>query len=172
MTKKENSVPTFESKGYTGTCEISLEDGCLFGRVLHIADLITYEGENVAELKMEFEKAVAEYLAFCKSVGKSPEKPYSGSFNVRCGPELHKSLAHQALLHGVSLNEELCTILRAHFDGAHQKTENHYHIIVEGAPVRHASAAASSSEFVQIDSPDLYVKSEAIATRVPRRAAH
>ena len=33
-----------------------------------------------------------DYLAFCEEVGKSPEKEYKGTFNVRISPERHKEM--------------------------------------------------------------------------------
>lgn len=174
MTKKESSVSTFEFNGYAGTCEASVEDGCLFGRILHISDLITYEGETVAQLKAAFEEAVTDYLAFCQSVGKNPDKPYGGSFNLRCGPELHKLLAHEATVTGVSLNEALCNILKAHFGEPTKKTENHFHITVQEHQVLHTRTAVSSSEIVHVIPSEPYVQPETAkqSARVSRRAAH
>ena len=37
-------------KGKVGTVEYSGEDGCLFGRIVGIRDIITYKGENVTEI--------------------------------------------------------------------------------------------------------------------------
>lgn len=46
-------------KGFTGSMEASIEDECLHGRILFIDDIVTYEGETVAELKDSFVAAVA-----------------------------------------------------------------------------------------------------------------
>ena len=48
-----------------GSIEISLEDNCLHGKILNIADLITYEAETLGELKAAFHSATDEYIAFC-----------------------------------------------------------------------------------------------------------
>ena len=45
-----------------------------------------------------------DYLAFCEEQGDKPEKPYSGKFNLRIHPELHKQLALEAANQGKSLN--------------------------------------------------------------------
>ncbi|MFI3271485.1 MAG: hypothetical protein R3Y11_05170 [Pseudomonadota bacterium] len=50
-------------KSYVGTVEYSHEDECLFGHIIGINDIITFEGESVKELRMAFEDAVEEYLA-------------------------------------------------------------------------------------------------------------
>ena len=49
-------------KGYTGSVEVSREDGVLFGKVQGIRSLISYEGTNREELEADFRGAVDEYL--------------------------------------------------------------------------------------------------------------
>lgn len=77
-------------KGYFGSIEVSIEDGILHGKIQCINDIVTYEAETPNELKSAFEEAVTDYLETCKELGKSPDKPMSGSFNIRIGSELHK----------------------------------------------------------------------------------
>lgn len=77
-------------KGYLGTIEPQLEDGVLFGKLAFIRDLVTYESLNLIDLKKEFETSVDIYLEECKELGKEPDTPCKGSFNVRVSPELHK----------------------------------------------------------------------------------
>ncbi len=91
-------------KGYTGSVEFSEEDDCLFGKVLGIRSLISYEGESVAELREDFQDAVDDYLDLCAENGTEPEKPYKGSFNVRVSPEIHREAAICAARQGTSLN--------------------------------------------------------------------
>ncbi|MCJ7602828.1 MAG: type II toxin-antitoxin system HicB family antitoxin [Desulfobulbaceae bacterium] len=92
-------------KGYTGTIEASIEDGCLHGQLLFITDIITYEGNTVDEIKASFEEAVDHYLAYCKETGKPANKPYSGTFNVRVGQELHRKAVEVAYNQGINLND-------------------------------------------------------------------
>lgn len=96
---------TIDYQGYSGTVEIDQESGCLHGKVLFINDLVTFQGNTVAELVEDFHGAVDDYLALCKKVGKQPDKPFSGTFNVRVGPELHAAAARAALAAGASLND-------------------------------------------------------------------
>lgn len=91
-------------KKYNGTVEYSDEDECLFGKVIGIKSLISYEGTSVQELKKDFENTIDEYLADCKARGIEPEMPYKGSFNVRINPDLHRRIALYAIQHGKSLN--------------------------------------------------------------------
>lgn len=53
-----------EYKGYTGSVEYSVEDNCLYGKVLGVSrHAITYEGKDLYELKKDFEGAIDDYLA-------------------------------------------------------------------------------------------------------------
>jgi len=92
-------------KGYLGSIETSLDDNCLFGEILYVNDLVTYEGKTVEELHKAFVEAVEHYLARCAEEGVEPDKPCSGTFNVRMAPELHRTACLQATRKGVSLNE-------------------------------------------------------------------
>ena len=91
-------------KNYNGTVEYSKEDGCLFGKVVGIKSLLSYEGESVRELEEDFRNVIDEYLEECSERNVEPEQPYKGSFNVRISPELHRNIAIYAIEHGKSLN--------------------------------------------------------------------
>ena len=92
-------------KTYHGSIEVSLKDERLFGRVQFVRDVVAYDGQTVQELQSAFVKAVDGYLAFCEEVGDEPDRPFSGSFNVRIGGELHQKAAVRAERDGVSLNK-------------------------------------------------------------------
>lgn len=64
-----------EYKGYRGNIAYSAEDGLLYGRVVGIKALISYEGETGKELERDFQDAIDTYLEDCKSEGKTPETP-------------------------------------------------------------------------------------------------
>lgn len=91
-------------KNYNGTVEYSREDSCLFGKVVGIKSLLSYEGNSVQELEQDFCKVIDEYLEDCNERNIEPEQPYKGTFNVRISPELHRNVAIYALEHGKSLN--------------------------------------------------------------------
>ena len=61
-----------EYKGYTGSIEYSPQDSLLYGKVLGIKGLISYEGETGKHLEEDFKEAVDTYLAHCKEKGISP----------------------------------------------------------------------------------------------------
>lgn len=62
-----------EYKGYYGSVDYSSEDAVLYGKVLGINSLISYEGESVTELQQDFEGAVDDYLEVCAENGTEPE---------------------------------------------------------------------------------------------------
>ena len=93
-----------EYKGYIGSIEFSQEDELFYGKVQGIRALISYEGTNAQELIEDFHDAVDAYLELCQENGKSPEKAYKGSFNIRVSPELHKKIAIYAMEHDITLN--------------------------------------------------------------------
>lgn len=101
-----------EYKGYYGTVEYSAKDDVLFGKVIGVRGLISYEGDSVQSLKADFEEAVDDYLETCEAAGVEPEKNYKGSFNVRIEPELHRSLAVFAAAHSITLNTAVETAVR------------------------------------------------------------
>lgn len=124
----DNSV--MSHLGYQGTVEVSIEDDVLHGKILHINDLVTYEADTPADLKAEFIAAVEDYLEFCKSKGLSPDKPFSGVFQVRVGPELHKGVVQRATREGKSINEIVREALDGLLNGKHQVVhhrEVHHH---------------------------------------------
>lgn len=96
---------TLSYKDYTGSVEVSLEDNCLHGKILFIVDLITYEGSTVEELFLSFQEAVDDYIAYCEETGKPANKPYSGTFNVRVGQDIHRRAAQEAFEREISLND-------------------------------------------------------------------
>jgi len=101
-----------EYKGYTGSIEYSPEDNLLYGKVLGINGLISFEGQTGADLENDFHQAVDAYLEDCKSNGVEPERPFKGSFNVRISPSLHQKAALLAKETKVSLNNFIAEAIR------------------------------------------------------------
>lgn len=92
-------------KDYEGTAELDMTRRICRGKILFIDDLVTYEATSPAELQREFEAAVDDYIDTCASLGREPQKPLRGQFNVRVPPALHKAAALRALADNVSLND-------------------------------------------------------------------
>jgi len=102
-----------EYKGYTGSIEYSQEDGLLYGKVLGIRGLISYEGETGQSLEADFKEAIDIYLTDCKAAGKTPEKTFKGSFNVRIPATLHQKAALLAMETKTSLNSLVAEAIRS-----------------------------------------------------------
>jgi len=96
---------TMTYKGYIGTVRYSEEDEVFHGKIEAINDLIMFEGSSVKELKKAFHEAVDDYLETCKEMGRAPQKPFKGSFNVRIPSDLHRKAVERATKMGVSLNQ-------------------------------------------------------------------
>lgn len=124
-----------EYNGYTGSIEASIEDRCLFGKILFISDLVTYEAETVSDLEAEFIAAVDDYLLTCKETGTDPQRPFKGSFNIRISPELHRKAAIEANKENISLNELTAKAIDAYVNVIvrpvniehHEHHDHHYH---------------------------------------------
>lgn len=98
---------TMKYKGQLGSIEHDLEHGVLYGKLLFINDLVTYEADTLRDLQREFQASVDEYLDDCARMGVEPNRPFKGSFNIRIGRELHRRLAMKAADEGMGLNEAI-----------------------------------------------------------------
>ncbi|HSX20601.1 MAG TPA: type II toxin-antitoxin system HicB family antitoxin [Gammaproteobacteria bacterium] len=99
-------------KGYIGHVTFDDEAEIFHGEVLNTRDVITFQGESVAELKQAFIDSIEEYLNFCKKIGEEPDKPFSGKFNVRLDPQIHRDAVIAARKSGVSLNSWIANIVQ------------------------------------------------------------
>jgi len=94
-----------EYRGYLGTVEYSAEDNLLCGEVAGIRGLIMYHGDNLSDLKQDFEAAVDHYLLCCEEEGIPPQAPCRGELNIKISPEVHKRLEIFAMNNGKTRNE-------------------------------------------------------------------
>lgn len=105
-------MKNLEYKSYVGSIEYSKEDDLLYGEVLGIRGLLSYEGKTGQELEDDFIEAINVYLTDCKQEGIEPEKPFKGSFNVRVSADLHKRAALLAKEDRMSLNSFVAESIR------------------------------------------------------------
>ena len=111
-------MQTFQYKDFEGSAEIDTETlGCR-GKILFIDDLITYKANSVADLLKEFHVAVDDYLETCIEVGKAPQKPFKGQFNVRVTPELHRQAQRRANEEETSLNAVVVHALKKYLSAS------------------------------------------------------
>ena len=100
-------------KGYAARIEYSAEDDCFVGRIVGITDVVGFHGSSVTAIKREFRAAVDDYLATCESIGKAPQKPYSGKVMLRLPPAVHARAAMLAEASGLSLNQWAAEVFAA-----------------------------------------------------------
>ncbi|GFH63370.1 MAG: type II toxin-antitoxin system HicB family antitoxin [Candidatus Desulfovibrio kirbyi] len=91
-------------KGYQGRVEYDEEADIFHGQILNLTDVVTFQGRSIDELKQALADSVEDYFDLCMEVGKQPQKPFSGRFNVRVTPELHQKTVQRAAVEGISLN--------------------------------------------------------------------
>jgi predicted HicB family RNase H-like nuclease len=101
-------------KGYMGHVEFDDEADTFHGEVINTRDVITFQGKTVAEIKKAFRESVDDYLAFCKERKEEPEKPFSGKFNLRLDPDLHRQIYVAAKQHKMSLNQWIAEAIKHH----------------------------------------------------------
>jgi len=98
-------------KGYLGEVKLDAKHNVLSGQVIDLNDVITFHGETPQEVVQAFHESVDTYLAFCKEVGKAPEKTYSGALPFRTTREIHSSIAKAARIENLSINAWMEKIL-------------------------------------------------------------
>jgi predicted HicB family RNase H-like nuclease len=101
-----------EYKGYLGTVEYSSADDLLCGEIAGIRGTIMYHGDNLTNLKHDFETAVDHYLSCCQAEGKEPQMPCYGELNIKISPAVHKQLQIYAMNNGKTQNETVENALR------------------------------------------------------------
>ena len=99
-------------KGYIGHVEFDDENEMFVGEVINTKDVITFQSDTAHGLKQEFFESIDDYIAFCHERNETPEKPFSGKFNLRITPELHREAYVAAKQSGMSLNSWVCDVLR------------------------------------------------------------
>jgi predicted HicB family RNase H-like nuclease len=102
-----------EYKGYLGEIEYDDDAGIFHGEVINTRDVVTFEGESVAQLRRAFKESVEDYLAFCAERGEAPDKPFSGQFLTRVSPELHRRISVTAESERKSMNAWVAEKLQA-----------------------------------------------------------
>jgi predicted HicB family RNase H-like nuclease len=84
--------------------EVDPDAELIHGRVVGLRDVITFQGDTVAEARQAFQDSVDDYLEWCRSEGRPAEKPFSGKLLIRVDPAIHRSLAQLAEARSTSIN--------------------------------------------------------------------
>lgn len=98
-------MSTLKYKGYSAQVEFDADDDIFVGRVFGLNDVIGFHADDVQGLKRAFHEAVDDYLETCASLGKKPERAFSGNVMFRVSSALHARIATTAAMAGKSLNQ-------------------------------------------------------------------
>lgn len=90
--------------GYSARIEYDSELDLFRGEILGLNGGADFYGKNPKELRAEFKKSLAVFLAVCEEKHIEPRRQFSGKFNLRISPELHEQLAIAAQAEGKSIN--------------------------------------------------------------------
>src|SRR5262245_58575287 len=100
--KREYTMLTY--KNYVAHIEFDNDAEVFHSEVINTRDVITFQGSSVKELKKAFKDSIEDYFEFCATRHESPEKPFSGKFNLRVNPEIHREITIAANQARKSLN--------------------------------------------------------------------
>jgi len=142
-------MKTLSYKGYEGTIEVDMEEDICRGKLLFINDLVTYEAKTPKGLKQAFEEAVDDYFETCTELGREPQKPFRGSFNVRVAPDIHRAAALRAVRDGVRLNEVVVRALDCYLN-VRGDVQHNVTVKVEGTARTLVAAATSKPSWSRI----------------------
>jgi predicted HicB family RNase H-like nuclease len=67
---------------------------------------------------VDFEAGINNYLDRCQRKGIQPDKPYSGSLNIRIPSDIHNQIAMIAEKNGKSINAYICESLERRLESA------------------------------------------------------
>ena len=102
---------TMRYNGYDARVEFDPEDRIFVGHIAGIRDVVGFHGASVDELEAAFHEAVDDYLAACKKLRQTPNKPFSGRVMLRLPPEVHARASAAAQVHGLSFNQWAAQVL-------------------------------------------------------------
>ncbi|HHW7568061.1 TPA: type II toxin-antitoxin system HicB family antitoxin [Mannheimia haemolytica] len=91
--------------GYKAVIAYDPETELFRGEFIGLNGGADFYADNVIQLKKEGELSLNIFLELCREKGIEAFKQYSGKFNVRLSPELHKAAVIAATAENLSLNE-------------------------------------------------------------------
>ena len=73
-----DKINNLKYRGFHAKFNHDLNQEKIIGCIADIEDLVTFEVEHSSDIEFEFHKAVDDYMAFCKEVGKKRIKNCPG----------------------------------------------------------------------------------------------
>ena len=101
-----------EVDGYKAKIEYDPELDQFRGEILGLNGSADFYGKSPASLRKEFKASLKVYLEVCEEKGIAPTKEYSGKFNLRIPPRLHREIAARATAAGKSINQWVSEVLK------------------------------------------------------------
>lgn len=96
---------TLNINGYTAIIAYDAEIDMFRGEFVGLNGGADFYARDVDTLHKEAKLSLDTFLQVCKEQGIEPVKEYSGKFNTRIDPELHRELAILSAIQGCSINE-------------------------------------------------------------------
>lgn len=98
-------------QGYRAVVHYDPEINLFRGEFTGLNGGADFYADNVKALREEGERSLAAFLEVCKEQGITPEKSFSGKFQVRVPETLHQQAADIARTRGQSLNQFVATAI-------------------------------------------------------------
>ena len=99
--------------GYKAKITYDSEIELFRGEFVGLNGSADFYAKSVEELRTEGDISLKVFLQVCEEQGISPVKSYSGRFNIRLEPELHRAAATAAAANDQSLNEWVAETIRS-----------------------------------------------------------
>lgn len=94
-----------ELDGYHARIEYDADIDSFRGEIFGLNGGADFYGKDPEELRREFRLSLDTYLEVCAEKNIDPKREYSGKFNLRIDPELHRNAALKASAEGKSINQ-------------------------------------------------------------------
>ena len=101
-----------ELNGYKAKIEFDPELEQFRGEILGLNGSADFYGTSLSALKKEFRNSLNVFLEVCNEKGIDPNREYSGKFNLRIPPKLHRKIATKAVSSSKSINQWVVEVLQ------------------------------------------------------------
>ena len=100
-----------EVDGYKARIEYDPDLDQFRGEILGLNGSADFYGKSLSTLRREFRTSLKVFLKVCDENGIKPVREYSGKFNLRIAPELHREIAALATGDDKSINQWVSEVL-------------------------------------------------------------
>ena len=99
--------------GYKAKINYDSEIELFRGEFVGLNGSADFYAKSIDELRQEGDISLKVFLEMCAEQGIEPVKSYSGRFNIRLEPELHRAAAMAAAANDQSLNEWVAETIKS-----------------------------------------------------------